>query len=99
MEISEQGYEVGTPSKTTAREDVDRASYVSKRKGGKPASPTNPKKGSAGKRKKKKSSTSKQLDGRKKTWFLHGPGHSSEECKLLKDYSQKYAVQRTKKEK
>ena len=53
MEISEQGYEVGTPSKTTAREDVDRASYVSKRKGGKPASPTNPKKGSAGKRKKK----------------------------------------------
>ena len=53
MEISEQGYEVGTPSKTTAREDVDRVSYVSKRKGGKSASPTNPKKGSAGKRKKK----------------------------------------------
>ena len=32
--------------------------------------------------------------GAKHTCLLHGPGNSSEECKLLKVYSEKYAAQR-----
>ena len=30
----------------------------------------------------------------KKTCLLHGSGHSSDECKVLKVYSEKYAAQR-----
>ena len=35
----------------------------------------------------------------KNTCLLHGPGHSSEECKVLKLYSEKYAAQRPHKPK
>ena len=31
--------------------------------------------------------------------MLHGPGHSTEECKVLKEYSAKYAVQQPHNEK
>ena len=34
-----------------------------------------------------------RLTGAKK-WLVHGPGHSTEEWKVLKEYSGKYAVQR-----
>ena len=32
------------------------------------------------------------------TRFLHGPGHSSEEWKVLRDYSKKYTAQRPHKD-
>ena len=35
----------------------------------------------------------------KKTCVLYGPGHTSEECKVLEFYSDKYAVQRPQKDK
>ena len=53
MDISEQVYEEQTPSKKIPRADSNHGSYVRKRKGGEAVSPTNPKKGRAGKRKTK----------------------------------------------
>ena len=52
MGISEQVYEGGTPSKTTTRVDANHDSHGSKRKELESASPTNPEKSRAGKRKK-----------------------------------------------
>ena len=43
--------------------------------------------------------TSDGLTGAKNTSLLHGPRKSSEECKLPKIYSEKYAEQRPHKEK
>ena len=34
------------------------------------------------------------MNGADKTCLLHGPGNFSEECKVLKDYSKKYAAKR-----
>ena len=31
------------------------------------------------------------LTGKSKTYLIHGPGHSSEECKVLGDFGTKYA--------
>ena len=54
----------------------------------------NPDKGRAGKRKtRNEASPSNKTTSAEKTCFLHGPGHSSGECKLLKEYSKKYASQ------
>ena len=53
---------------------------------------TSPKKGRTGKRKTKNSGhPSDAPDGAKNTCLLHSPGHSLEECKVLKFYSEKYA--------
>ena len=38
------------------------------------------------------------MTGATNTCLLHGPGHSSEDCKVIKEYSKKYAVQRPQKE-
>ena len=48
MEITEQVYKGGTPSKTTTRSDADRVSNSRKLKGGKYVSCTNPKEVCAG---------------------------------------------------
>ena len=55
MEISEQVYEVKSPSRKIIMEDTNHDSHVRKRKGGEFASPVNPDKGRAGKNKTKKS--------------------------------------------
>ena len=34
------------------------------------------------------------MTGEDKTCLLRGPGHYLEECKVLKEYSKKYAAQR-----
>ena len=52
IEILEQVYGGGAPSKITARSYSNNASHGRKRNGGEAASPTNPKKGRADKRKK-----------------------------------------------
>ena len=97
MEITKQVYEGVTPSKTTIRVDTKCASHRRKQKGGEPASPTNPEKGCAGKRKKKHAGHTSNRPTGEKTCLLHGPGHSSEECRVLKYYSKKYAAQRPNK--
>ena len=95
MEIDEQVCKVVTPYKTPTRADAKRGGDVSKYKGGESASPTNPKKGRASKRKTKNAGRpSDAPTGAKKTCMLNGPGHSSEECKVLNIYSKKYAAQR-----
>ena len=99
MEISDQLCEIETPSKNNIWSDANHDSYVRKITGGESTSPTNPEKICAGKCKTNNvvylsnymiSATNKCL--------LHGPIHSSEECKVLKEYSKKYAVQQPHKE-
>ena len=93
MEVTEKIYEGGNTSKNQPRADVNRASHGRKQKGGEYASPTNPRTGRAGKRKAKNAGHPIDLLAGGKTYLLHGTGHSIEECKLLKDYSKKYAIQ------
>ena len=58
------------------------------------ALPTKPEKGHAGNiRTKNVVSMSKKTTSVTNTCLLHGPGHSSEDCKLLKEYINKYAAQ------
>ena len=74
---------------------LGRDSYGRKQKRGEARSPINPKKGNSGKR--KETNADHPSDGptsEKNTCLLHGPGNSSEECKLLKVFSEKYAAQR-----
>ena len=94
MEVAEQVYAGGTPSKTPTRAESNRGSHVRKRKGWETASPTNPKKGRTGKRKNIYRPSERCAHRSKNICLLHGPGHSSEECKVLKVYSEKYAAQR-----
>ena len=55
--------------------------------------PNNPKKGHTGKRKKTNTvSPSEKTIGADTTCLLHGPLNFSEECKVLKYYSKKYAT-------
>ena len=51
MEVAEKVYEYGTTSKTPIRKDVNRAGHGRKLQGGEVASPTNPRKSCADKRK------------------------------------------------
>ena len=70
MEISEQVYEVKSPSRKIIMEDTNHDSNVRKRKGGESISPTDPEKGRAG--------TGHPSDAptrAKKTCLLHGPGY------------------------
>ena len=55
--------------------------------------PTNPETGRAGKRKIRNVGHPSDRPTGGKTCFLHVPGNSIEECKLLKDYSTKYVAQ------
>ena len=85
MEVAEQVYEGGKPSKIPAGGKSNRDSHAGKQKGGEYASPTNTKNGRAGKRKTNNvGHPSDVLTRAKKTCLLHGPRHSSEECKVLK---------------
>ena len=95
MEVAEHVYEGGTPSKIPTREYANRDGHVRKLKGGESASPTNPEKGRDGKWKTENAGHPRYAPTVvKKTCLSHGPGHSSEECKLLKVYSENYADQR-----
>ena len=85
MEIADKFYEGEIPSKITIRAEADRASHGRKRKGVEAASPTNPKKGRAGKRKKNHSGHPSDQPTGDKTCLVHGLGHSKAECKLLKE--------------
>ena len=58
-----------------------------------------PKKGHSGKRKTKHEVHSSDRPTGAKICFVHGPGHSTEDCKVLKEFSKNYAAQRTHKEK
>ena len=59
---------------------------------------TNPENVRTGKRKKDYAGHSSDRPTGDKTFLVHGPGHSAEECKVLKEYSSKYATQRNHKE-
>ena len=77
MKVSEQVYEGGTLSKILTRAETNGDGYSRKRKGGEAASPTNPEKGCAGKRKTKNAGhPSDAPTGPEKTRLLHGCGHS-----------------------
>ena len=85
MEISEQVYSGVTPYKKPIKEDSNCASHVKKINRGEAASPTNPNKGRTVKRKTKNAGHASDCPNGGKKWLLHGPGHSMEECKLLKE--------------
>ena len=85
MEIAEQVYDRQTPSKKRLRSDSNHDSHVRKRKGVESASPANPKKSRAGKRKTKNAfSMSNKTTSAYKPCFLRGPVDSLDECKVLK---------------
>ena len=85
IDTAEKFYEGGKPSKTTIREDTNCAILFSKRKGGEYASPTNPYKGCYCKCKTNHAGHLRDRTTGDKTCFVNGPGHSTKECKLLKE--------------
>ena len=85
MEIVESIYEGGSPSKNTQQAESNHASLERKKKGEAPPLPSNPKKGRTGKRKRNDAGHTRDAPtGTKNTCLLHGPGHSLEDCKVLK---------------
>ena len=99
MEIAEQVYEGWTPSKTATRAEADRAIHGRKRKGVESVSPTNPENCCTDKRKKNNAGHINNCPTGDKTCLVPGPGHTTEECIVLKEYSEKYAVQQPHKDK
>ena len=94
MEIAEAIYEGRAPSKNTQRAKADRASSGRKKKGGPSASPSNPKKGRTVKCNRNDAGHPRdEPTDAKNICMLHGPRHSSEECKVLQDYSKKHIAQ------
>ena len=94
MEIAESTYEgVVEPSyKKSTQEDSNRAIHSRKNRGEAASSWTLPKKGqSAGKRRKIHVDSP---TGKSKICLIHGPGHSSEECKVLGYFRTNYANSR-----
>ena len=85
MEVAEKNYKGGNNSKTTITEDTNHTSHGRKRKGGEAASPTNTEKIRAGKHKTRNVGHPSDRPIRGKTCLLHGPGNSTEECKVLKN--------------
>ena len=83
MEKSEQIYEGVTPSKITTRAYANHDIHGRKRKGGESASPTIPGKGHSGKRKKKYAGHQSDGPTGEKTCLVHGPKHSTAECKVV----------------
>ena len=94
MEIEEKTYKGGSTSKNPTRADSNRAIHGRKRNGGEAALPKTPKTGCAGKRKTRNAGHPRDRPTGGKPCLLHGTGHSTEECKVLKDYSAKYSTQR-----
>ena len=99
MEISEQVYVGGNTSKNTNRVEADHTSHGRKRKVLETASLANPKKGRDGKCKKNHAGHPSDRMTGAKTCLVHGLRHSTKECKLLKEWSKKYYVQRPHKDK
>ena len=79
IEIAEAIYKGGSPSKNNQWEEYDRASSGRKKIGRASASPSNPKQGRAGNRNRSDAGHPRDdMTGAKKTFMLHGTGHSSE---------------------
>ena len=85
VEITEQFYEGVTPSKTTTGAYSNYASHGSTRKVGEATLPTNTEKECAEKHKKNHEGHPSDKPTGDKTYLVHGPGHSTEGCKLLKE--------------
>ena len=86
MEISEQVYEGQTASKKIPTADAYHESHVRKRKGEESALHNHPEKGHDGKPKTKNTvSLRENTTGADETFLMHGPRHSSDECKLQKN--------------
>ena len=89
METADQVYEGGTPSKNNHNwEDPNRASYRTN-EGGECASSSNLEKGRTGKLKRKHADRSRNESTGAKICMMHIPGHSTEECKVLREFSKK----------
>ena len=100
MDIAETIYEWRAPSKNTQQEESDCASSVKKKKGGASTSPSNSEQGCAGKSKRNNAGhPCDEQTGTKNTFLLHVPRRSSEECKLLKTYTEKRSAHHTYKDK
>ena len=88
MEIAEAIYKGGAPYKNNQQTEDDRASSNRNKKGGESASPSNPGQVRAGKRKWNDAGhPSYALTVAKKTCLLHVPEHSSEDCKVIEEYT------------
>ena len=92
MEIAAQVYEVWSHICS------DRAINGRKVKGGEHNFPTNPDRGRAGKHKKNYAGHPSDQKTGDKTWLVHGLRYCTEECKVLKEESNKYALQYPHKE-
>ena len=100
MEIVKAIYKGGAPSKNTQRAEANRDSSGRKEKGGASASPSKPDQVHSGKRKRSNTGhPSNEPTGANKTCLIHGPGHSSEECKILQEYIESLLAQHTYKDK
>ena len=100
IQTPESIHKGGSPSKNIQWEEANHASLISKKKKGASTSTSNPNKGCAGNRKRNDAiHLSDAPTGAKKTCLLHGPRHSSEECKVLKEYTEKRSMQNPHKEK
>ena len=100
MEITEMIYEGGSPSKNNQWAEANRSSFGRNKKGGGAASLSSPKNGRTGKRKGNDTEHPRYAPtGANNTCMLHGPGHSSEECKVLKEYSKNHIAQQSFKDK
>ena len=90
IEVAEQVYKGGTTYKTTnIRSDANHNIHDRKIKVIKSNFPNIPYKSRADKQKKNYSRHLSNEPTSEKKWFVHGLGHSTEECKLLKEYSRK----------
>ena len=80
-----QVYEGGNTSKNTNGAEADHVINGSNCKVGEADSSTNPKKGRTGKRKKNHAGHPSNRPTGAKKCSVHGPSHSTEECKVLKE--------------
>ena len=87
MEIIEQFYEGGNTYKNINRAEAEYCSHDRKSKGGETTYPINPKKGHDGKHKTNYSGHPSNRPVGANRWLVHGTGKSTEELKLLKEYS------------
>ena len=93
MEVAGKIYKGRKNSKNPLRVDANCASNGRKRKGGEASSPNNPKTGRTDKRNTRNAGHPSDWPNGGKIFLLHGHRHYTEECKVLKDYTDKYTVQ------
>ena len=95
-EIAEAIYKGGATSKNNPQAESDRASSGRKKKGGASASQSNPRQGCSDKCNRSNAGhPSDEPTRAKKTCLLHGPGQSSEEYKVIREYTEKRSAQLT----